>query len=334
MRKSCLALLLALPLAAANKSLDIYFIDVEGGQATLIVTPSKQAMLVDTGWPGYEGRDAKRIREAAKKAGVKHIDYLVTTHFHRDHIGGVSQLLQLLPVKTFVDHGDNTETDRPAKELSEAYAKALTTGQRLTVKPGDRIPLKGVDVEIVSANGNTIKTARKGAGGANPACASESDKAADATENGRSTGMFLTFGKFRFVDLGDLTWNVERQLSCPANLLGEADVYLTTHHGTDPSGPASIVNGLHPRVAIMNNGAKKGGQPSAWKIVKASPGLEDLWQLHFALAGGKETNVPDPFIANPDEACQGNWIRVSAMADGSFTVYNSRNKYSKSYPAK
>ena len=136
------------------------------------------------------------------------------------------------------------------------------------------------------------------------------------------------------IDLGDLTWNKELDLVCPANLIGTVDVYLTTHHGTNASGPAAIVNALHPRVAIMNNGAKKGGNPSAWQVVKDSPGLEDLWQLHYSLEGGADHNVRDTSIANVDEACEGKYLKLSAQADGSFTVTNSRNKYEHAYPAK
>ena len=174
-----------------------------------------------------------------------------------------------------------------------------------------------------------------GGGAANALCASAVKKAADPSENARSTGFVLSFGdKFRFIDLGDLTWNKELELVCPNNLLGNVDVYLTTHHGMDMSGPEQIVHALKPRVAIMNNGARKGGSVPAWKVVKSSPGLEDLWQLHFAVAGGAENNVPDVFIANTEEACQGNWIRLTVQPSGEFTVYNSRNKHTKTYSAR
>ena len=324
------AMFLALPMAWGAKTLDIYVIDVEGGQATLIVTPNKQTLLVDCGWPGFGGRDASRIAAAAKKAGIKKIDYLMTTHFHRDHVGGVNQLLEKLPVATFVDHGDNIETDKGAQELNNAYQKALGSGKRMSVKPGDSIPLKGVQADIITANGQMISSQ----GAANPLCGKEPRRAEDPTENARSTGVLLTFGKFRFIDLGDLTWNKELDLMCPSARVAPVDVYLTTHHGMNMSGPAAIVHALRPRVALMNNGARKGGTPEAFQVVKSSPGLEDFWQLHFAVAGGKENNVADPFIANPDENCQGQYLKLSANADGSFSVTNSRNKYSKTYAAR
>jgi beta-lactamase superfamily II metal-dependent hydrolase len=318
----------------AAKTLDMYFVDVEGGQATLIVTPSKQSLLVDTGWPGFNKRDATRIAAAAKSAGIKHIDYLVTTHYHTDHVGGVSQLVAVLPVKNFIDHGPNRETSKGAKELSEAYDEAVKTGNHMVMKPGDKIPLKGLDITVVAADGERITSPLAGAGSPNSYCEGTPTFPEDKSENARSLGFVLNYGKFRFVDLGDLTSAKEVDLVCPKNLLGTVDVYLTTHHGLDASNPKAIVHALHPRVAIMNNGAKKGGVPAAWQIVKSSPGLEDLWQVHFAIAGGKETNVPEPMIANIEENDEGKSLKVSALDDGSFTVTNPRNKYSKSYPKK
>lgn len=329
-----LGMFLAAASCFAAKSLDMYFVDVEGGQATLIVTPNKESILVDTGWPGFNGRDADRIKAAAKSAGVKQIDYLILTHYHTDHGGGISQLVERMPVKTFVDHGPNTETSKGAKELSEAWDKAVATGKHLVVKPGDKIPLKGgVDLQIVTANGESIQTALAGGGAANTFCQGASYPE-DPTENARSTGFVLTYGKFRTINLGDLTSREEVELICPSNRIGKVDLYLTTHHGMNTSNAQAIVHGLAPRVAIMNNGSRKGGSADAWKIIKASPGLEDLWQLHFAVAGGKETNAADSFIANLDAACEGKGIKVSAMNDGSFTVVNSRNDYSKTYAAR
>jgi competence protein ComEC len=322
----------ALSAARGAKTLDFYFVDVEGGQATLMVTPSKESVLVDTGWPGFNGRDADRIHAAAKAAGIKQIDYLVITHYHTDHVGGVSQLVAKLPVKTFVDHGPNNETGKNADELNGSYTKALATGKHLVVKPGDKIPLKGVDVQVLTANGERIASPLPGAGQPNPLCGKEYPE--DKTENARSTGVLVTFGKFRMINLGDLTSRKELELVCPENRIGPVDVYLTTHHGTDTSNAPAIVHALKPRVAIMNNGAKKGGAPQAWQTIRQSPGLEDLWQLHFAVAGAKENNSPDSFIANLDPTCEGKHIKLSAQPDGSFSVSNSRNRYEKSYKAK
>ncbi|MEK7406098.1 MAG: MBL fold metallo-hydrolase, partial [Acidobacteriota bacterium] len=319
--RNVLVLCALLPLLAAGVSardLEIYFVDVEGGQATLIVAPSGQSMLVDAGWPGFDGRDAARIQAAAKLAGVQRIDYMLVTHYHLDHVGGVPPLAEKMPIVHFVDHGPNTETGKSPSALSEAYEKVLRKGKRLTVKPGDRIPVRGVDVHVVAARGERIATPLKGAGAPNPACAGVERKAEDTTENGRSIGFLLSYGKFRFADLADLTWNEELDLVCPNNPIGAVGVYLVNHHGMNSSNAPALVHGLRPRVAIMNNGAKKGGTPEAFQVIRKSPGLEDLWQLHFSLPGGKEHNSPEQAIANPEAACQGHWLKLVARRDGSF----------------
>jgi len=318
------------PVWAAN-TLDIHFIDVEGGQATLIVTAGGQSLLVDAGWPGFNGRDADRIVAAARKAGLKQIDYLMTTHYHRDHVGGAEALAEKFPIGTFVDHGPNRETGKAPDELWASYERALAKSKRLIVKPGDRIPLKGAEMTVVTADGEMIRSPLAGAGQENPLCASAERKAEDPTENARSTGVLVRFGQFRFLDIGDLTWNKEIELVCPVNRIGKVDLYLTTHHGADTSGPAAIVHALRPRVAIMNNGARKGGSPSAWQVIKSAPGLEDFWQVHFAMAGGKENNVAEEQIANLEENCQGHGLSVSAKENGEFTVSNGRNSVSKTY---
>ncbi len=324
--------LLALTAAAkTQKPLDIYFIDVEGGQATLIVSPSGQSMLVDTGWPGFNGRDAGRIVAAAKIAGIKQIDYVVITHFHRDHVGGAPQLAGQMKIGAFVDHGPNQEDSAVTREDYAAYEKLWGNARHVVVKPGDRIPLKGVNVKVLTAAGDRVSGPLPGANQPNPLCATEPEAPADATENARSLGTLFTYGKFRFIDLGDLTKKKEVELVCPNNLVGTVDVYLTTHHGLDQSNARAIVQALHPRVAIMNNGAHKGGKPEAWQTVHDSPGLEDLWQLHYAVDAGSDHNVSENLIANLNENCEGSYIKLSALPDGSFTVFNSRNQYSKTY---
>jgi beta-lactamase superfamily II metal-dependent hydrolase len=322
----------AASLAHAAKTLDIYFVDVEGGQATLIVTPEKQSLLVDTGWRGFNGRDADRIVQAAKKAHIKKIDYVLITHYHRDHVGGAPQLADRLQVGTWLDHGPNREDIKVVREDFADY-KRISRAQHQVMKPGDHIPLKGVDATIVSADGAVIGEPLAGGGQANPVCANTPKRDVDNTENARSVGFVLTWGSFRFVDLGDLTWNKELELACPANKLGTVDVFLVSHHGMNLSNSPALVDALHPRVAIMDNGARKGGSPEAWQTVRNSPGLEDIWQLHYAVEGGAAHNAPDPFTANVDEFCQGKALLLTASEDGSFTVTNTRNNYSKSYPA-
>ncbi|HYL73128.1 MAG TPA: MBL fold metallo-hydrolase [Bryobacteraceae bacterium] len=322
---------LALPIPH-SRPFQIYFIDVEGGQATLIVSPSGQSLLIDTGWRGFDGRDAERIVQAAKAAKIKEIDYVLITHYHRDHVGGVPQLANRMKIGAFVDHGPNMEDAKVVKEDYSDYVKTLNkAAQHIVVKPGDMIPIKGITVQVLTAAGEVISSPLTGGGQPNPFCASSPKKEDDATENARSLGVLITYGSFRLIDLGDLTWNKELALMCPANPIGTVDVYLTSHHGLNQSGSPALVQALHPRVAIMNNGAKKGGSPDAWQIVKDSPGLEDLWQLHYAMAGGKEHNVPDTFIANVDEFCEGKYLELTAQSNGSFTVVNSRNKFQKAY---
>ena len=325
-------LLLVLPVVMpAAKNLEVYSIDVEGGQATLLVSPSGESMLVDTGWAGHNRRDADRILAAAKLAGVKKIDYLVTTHYHSDHVGGVPQLAEKIPIRNFVDHGANTETGKDADVLYNAYSAFRDKGTHLQVKPGDTIPIKGLDVRVLSSGGDVIPAPLPGAGQPNPECSSFERHEVDTSENARSVGILIGYGDFRMIDLGDLTWNKEFDLVCPANKIGAVDVYLVSHHGMNMSGSPQFVHALHPRVAIMNNGARKGGSPEIWQTIHDTPGLLDLWQLHFAVPGGKEHNSSDTVIANLDEICEGKWIRLTAQKDGSFSVYNSRNKYEKSY---
>ena len=329
---ACL-LFLFLPNALADsaKSLQIYFIDVEGGQATLIVNPSNESLLVDTGWAGFDGRDANRIVAAAKMAGVTHIDYLVITHYHGDHVGGVTQLSSRIKIDAFVDHGPNQEDSDATRTGYANYLKVVGQSKHIIAKAGERLPFKGMSVQFLAAAGEAIHSPLPGAGKPNPACASEPEAPVDPTENAQSVGMLITYEQFRLLDLGDLTKKKEQNLVCPNNLIGTVDIYLTTHHGLDLSNSKSIVNAVHPRVAIMNNGAHKGATPPAWQIVHDAPGLEDLWQLHYAVDGGSDHNVLEKLIANVGDSDEGNYIKVSAESNGTFTVVNSRNKYEKTY---
>ena len=316
--------------APPEKPLEIHVIDVEGGQATLILPPSGESLLVDTGYVGFNGRDADRIAAVVRKAGLSRIDYLVVTHYHADHVGGVPALAARVPIRTFIDHGPTVEEgDQPAL-LYRNYLAVRDQARHVLARPGGTLPIAGLDVRIVSAAGDLITAPLPGAGQPNPLCRDYTAMDPDPTENARSVGMVLTFGRFRMLDLGDLTWNKEHDLVCPNNLLGTVDVYLTTHHGLNLSGSPVLVHAVHPRVAVMNNGPRKGGIPSAWRIIKESPGLEDLWQLHYAVDGGADHNVAEALIANLDDTTA-HEIRISAQRNGSFEITNGRNGHSKTY---
>ena len=319
----------------AKKALDIYFVDVEGGQATLFVTPARQSLLIDTGWPGFEGRDAERIAAAAKKAGISRIDYVLITHYHHDHVGGAPQLAARIPLGTFVDHGDNRETaNAETVEGWQAYQKLIASGkhQHISVKPGDTLPVRGIAATVVSADAAVIDKPLPGAGQPNAACDAGEKYSPDQTENARSLGTLITYGKLRILDLGDLTRDRELELMCPANKLGKIDIYIVSHHGLVQSSSPALVDAIAPRIAIMDNGARKGGSPPVWDIIEKSPHLEDLWQLHFSEEGGTAHNVANEYIANPPGPDAGNYLELKAYPDGSFEVWNSRTQKAKHYP--
>src|SRR3954464_3697571 len=322
--------------AQRRTTLDIYFIDVEGGQSTLVATPAGEALLVDTGFPGSGGfealpgdpakaRDAQRILAAARAAGVKQIDYLLTTHFHADHDGGVVELSQLLPVRTFVDHGrvlPEAESVPGTLRAFDAYAAVRAKGRHLEPAPGDRIPLKGLEAIVVSAAGATLKAPLSGAGGKTASCPATAPSAQEPNENPRSTGIRLQFGQFRFLDVGDLTGPPLFALACPDNLVGPVDVYLVAHHGGVDAAAPALFAAFRPRVSIVNNGAVKGGAPELLETLHTSPDAGDAYQLHRSQNAGAK-NVADARIANLDTSTA-HWIKVSARADGSFTVTNGR----------
>jgi competence protein ComEC len=323
-------------LSAQSKNLEIYWIDVEGGGATLIVAPGGESLLVDTGNPAPDDRDAKRIFAAAKKAGLTKIDYLLTTHFHADHVGGVAALAKMIPISHFLDHGDSIEQTGFGAGLWTAYT-TTAAGKRITLKPGDKLPVKGLDAVVVSSNGATL-AAPIARATANPFCALTETKPPDTTENQRSLGFLLTFGKFRFLDVGDLTWDKEVELSCPINKLGEVSLMQATHHGffRDFSGAPAQVWGVKPQVMVVNNGAHKGWQSSAWDTTAQVAGIEGVWQLHRAVDSDAAHNTTADMIANDAETkdCTGNWIQASIARDGKFTITNGRNGYSRTYSAR
>ena len=332
----------------ARTTLDIYVIDVEGGNATLFVPPSGQSVLMDTGnvAPEAAKRDAARIMLAVKDAGLTQIDHLITTHWHGDHFGGMAELAAQVPIRHYIDHGDNVQPQPANTEfLANVYPGLVAKARRTIVKPGDTIQVAGLDWQIVASVSRPPPRRLRGAGQANPYCASFKPQEDDPTENAQSVSSVITFGRFRTVHLGDLTWNKERDLMCPMNRIGTADLFIVSHHGQPISNAPVLVHAIQPRVAIINNGTRKGGQPDAMRIINSAPGLEDVWQIHFSQLCGQEYTQPGLFIANtfdeplpampvqpiaapapgpnapPPPAHNGPayWFKIQAKQDGSFS---------------
>ena len=396
MKRLAAALLLSFALAAtlvaaqapSSKPLDIYVVDTEGGKAALFVSPTGQSLLIDSGNPG--GRDTDRIMEVVNQAGLKQIDFLISTHYHGDHVGGLTELVKRIPVGTFIDHGPSVEPKEQVQGFQAAYAELYGKAKHMVAKPGDKVPITGLDWRIVTSAGKALKTPLPGGGKPNPECAKFTPKEmSNEDDNGQSVGSVVTLGQFRLVDLGDLLWNREQELMCPNNPIGTVDLYLVTHHGLDQSGSPVLVHALQPRVAVMQNGTRKGAGTQAMPTMRTSPGLEDIWMLHWSYGAGIEQNSAGVFIANVEDnatiagiltspagqggpgrggpapaagsaasptpgatpqaqppqqgAGRGNapaahspayYIKISARPDGSFTVTNSRNGFSKTYAAR
>jgi competence protein ComEC len=364
---------LTVPASAANGTLKVVSIDVEGGGGTLFVTPEGKSLLVDTGWPSNYGllpspdgakNSADRIVAAAKKLGVSKIDYLIITHYHMDHVGGVVDLAKRIPIETFIDHGANAEHLPPGVKddpqlpggapdvLYPKYLEVIKGHKHIVAKPGMVIPIGSMTDTIVASDGVVLAKPLPGAGQPIAACdtaLSKSTKADGGEENTRSVASLLTFGKVRIAAFGDLSWKKERELSCPVGKLGHVNLLIVTQHGSNiSSNPASIAD-MHPDVALMGSGGKKGGDEEAIKTIKASPGLMGFWQLHENFAhpewdGDKNmiANLNPPasavaaqaksmFSAPPD---QGYDIGAEVTPDGKITVTNDRNGFSKTYQVK
>jgi beta-lactamase superfamily II metal-dependent hydrolase len=322
----------ALPVrSAAPRPLDIFFVDTEGGAATLMVTPAGESILVDSGWPGENGRDAKRIEQVARYvAGLTQIDHYVTTHWHTDHYGSIETLAKLMPVKHFWDHGIPAATQDDSKDfpvLISAYKRA-SGGHSTRLKPGDTLPLRQagepLELKVVASEGKVIGEGDKEV----PVSCSRHPEAPvkDESDNKRSVSLLLTSGKFGYLNCGDLTWNIEHKLVCPKNRLGQVDLWQVSHHGWEASGNPALPEAIKPSCAVMVNGARKGASPRTVRMLKQVPHMP-FYQLHLAVTNKPDENAPLDHIANVEEKCKGEFIRAQVAPDGShYTLYKGANQ--------
>ena len=330
--------LAALSGSAAEATLDIYWIDVEGGGGTLIVTPARQSILIDTGWPW--GPSAARIRAAATDAGVRRIDFLVLTHFHTDHFGGAAPLSALLPIGTVLDNGipdhdpDGQDDERFLKSI-QPY-REFKAERRMLIQPGDTLPLLQADSAIpisfrfMGARQHFIHPA--GMGGPNSLCAGATRQERDTSDNANSAVSLLQFGSFKFYDGGDLTWNMEGEMVCPSNSIGRVDVYQVDHHGVDISNNPLLIRSLAPTVSVMNNGPRKGGAKATLATLRSVSSIQTMYQVHRDLRGGAEYNTDDDYIANLEEKCSGNYIKCAVDPSGkSYTISIPAKGFAKTY---
>lgn len=364
---------LTVPALAADGTLKIVSVDVEGGGGTLFVTPEGKSLLIDTGWPANYGllpspdgakSSADRIVAAAKKLGLSKIDYVITTHYHMDHVGGMTELVAKMPVDTFIDHGPNVEHLPPGQKedpqlpggapdiLYPKYLAVIKGHKHIVATPGQVIPIGSMTATIVASDGKTLSKPLPGAGAPNPACETadaKSTKVVGGEENRRSVASVLRFGKVSIALFGDLSWDKERELSCPVGKLGHVNLLIVTQHGSNiSSNPANIAD-MRPAIALMGMGGKKGGDADPIKVIKASPGLMGFWQTHESFAhpewsGDKQmiANLNPPaaaiaahakelFTVPPDK---GHAIHAEITRDGKITMTNDRNGYSKMYQVK
>ena len=321
--------------AQTPATLDIYWIDVEGGAATLVVTPQRDAVLMDTGWPRADARDAERILAAMRDAGVTAIDYLLISHFHRDHVGGLAALAERVPIGQILDHGESVERNRePGRTIWEDYL-TLADGRRRTVEPGDKLPFRRLEFSFVTSHGAFVHTLEPRL--PNRLCETAVAGSVDQTDNGQSLGYLLSLASFQFLNLGDLTPDREHELACPENRLGVVDLYQVPHHGGAGAARPELTWALQPTVAVINNGPRKGAHPESYAVVRDTPNIEDIWQLHRALSADTTANTDLRLIANltEEDNCQGYWIKATVQPEGrSWTMTNGRTGYSRNYLSK
>ena len=337
--------LLVMPLAVVQSqtqdTLDIYVFDTEGGEAVLYIAPTGETLLFDTGGGTAESneRDFKRILTVVEERELRVLDYVIISHNHRDHVGNAGNLpnLPIRNIRQFLDHGPYTTELQPVqRESFERYLAVRNLAKARRAEPGEQFSFGAVDVHVLASSGEARATPLPGAGAPNPLCANHVPKLdLRGVENDEVVAIQVRYGEFRFLELSDMTWNHEQRLVCPANLLGRVDVYHTSGHGDRWGSNPVMVHAVQPRAAVMNNAAVKGGHADTFDTLRSSPGLEDIWQAHYSTENAAaQDNSPEQFIANLDGAVGhvGHYIKFSARPDGSFTVTNSRNGFTKEYP--
>lgn len=323
---------------AKNGRLDIYFIDVEGGAATLFVTPAGESLLIDSGYPDNNGRDRDRVLKVIKAAGLTHLDHAAVTHWHRDHYGNHAALAAMIKIRNFWDRGIPAALREDAQFATRiADYRRATENKSKTLKPGDKLPLKSgktpLSVTIVTASRRVIKNSGK----PNPFAKQNKPKPVDKSDNAASVSFLLRFGRFKFLCCGDLTWNVEAKLVTPNNPLGKVDLFMVTHHGLSSSNNPVLVWAIDPVVAVMCNGPVKGGHLQTINTLRKGKSLKAMYQLHrnVKLKDGQQT--PREFIANhgTTAGCTGTFVKASIAADGkSYTVQIGPNGKSRTYPCR
>ena len=313
----------ARPLLAQTPHLDVYFIDTEGGQATLIVTPARESILIDSGNPGE--RDAHRIYDVAVKTAKLHqIDHIIATHWHLDHYGGTGELAKLIPIKNFYDHGipDKSIDDLDNFPGLIAAYRTASKGQSTTLRAGSTITLKQTKgtgrIGLLTLVGMQTTIPDQLRAKANPYASEFVPHPKDNSDNANSLGFALKFGIWRFLDLGDLTWNIEEKLVDPTDKIGKVDVYLTTHHGLEVSNNPVLLKTVSPTVAIFNNGPTKGGHPDVTKTLRSIPNIKGIWQLHRNINCPPDMNTEADKIANIDADCKAEFIKLSVDQNGKF----------------
>jgi beta-lactamase superfamily II metal-dependent hydrolase len=305
-----------------DRTLDFYWVDSEGGGSTLIVTPEGESLLIDTGNPG--GRDAARIHASALAAGLERIDHVVITHFHRDHFGGAAELAQLIPIGTLYDKGipeGDPDGRTPSTFPTQIKPYRELAVRRALLAPGVMLPLvsstdpnrPSVSVQVLGANQVFLPVSAGQSG--EPSATDVPAKPVDPSDNANSVVLVLEFGGFRFFAGGDLTWNVEAKLVVPVDLVGEVDVYQVGHHGLDQSNHPALVRTLAPTVSVMSNGPRKGAEAGILATLQSLPTLEAMYQVHRNVRVGPAGNAPAAHIANAEETCAGNLIRLSVTPD-------------------